>query len=108
MNAKHIVDTLLDPDDPQRYVADTMPFKEAVEAVVKKSGGRFKWEYRGGIGDGAYCLINHPRSINFNQLLRENGLGWENAMGISRGSKTERVQYFFSPERLKSFVRRIV
>lgn len=104
--AKYIVDALLDPDDPQRYVNDTMPFKEAFEVVVKKAGGRCKWEHRS--GNSTYCLVNYPRSINFNKLLREHGLGYDNAMGISRGSKTERVQYLFTPERLNSYVQRIV
>lgn len=104
MKAIRIVDALLDPDDPQRYVDDTVPFKAAFEAVVKKAGGRCKWEQR---GNSTYCLVNYPRTVNFNQMLRDHGIGWDNAMGISRGSKTERVQYFFAPKRFSSFAKRV-
>lgn len=108
MKARIIVDKLLeadppavDPDadvDPKAYAMTLRRKRDIVQELIKKYAVRFTWQ------DWNRLLITFPKDVRFEIALHNANVPPASSIGISGGSKNNRMLYLWNEGDLDKLV----
>lgn len=95
-----IVDRLVEADevDPKAYAMSLVRKREIVRALVKQHAVSHKWH------DSDRLLITYPKSIPFENLLRNLGVPPSHNVKISQGAKNRRTIFVWEIGALEKLI----
>ena len=92
MKASTIVNKLLEGDediDPKAYAMALRRKRDVVQDLIKKYAVRHTWQ------DYNRLLITFPKDVRFGIALHNAGVPPSNSIGVSGGSKNNRMLYLW-------------